>query len=128
MSVRAGAGQTVTTTGVWSEFIDLTAFWSSVQSQAVMASLMFSNASFSSLPWETQPGRAMTELVSIPCRPSRLSRWSSLLKLKLENEERIYKGKSKAGLKPGQGPPSEEGGYRGWREAWITGHGEGVAD
>jgi hypothetical protein len=35
-----------------------TAFWSTAHSQAVMASRMFSTASFSSFPWETQPGSA----------------------------------------------------------------------
>jgi len=36
-----------------------TAFWSSAQSQTVMASLMVSRASFWSLPLDTQPGKSV---------------------------------------------------------------------
>src|SRR5260370_8560643 len=55
---RVNSRQTATTTGVRSDPRAFTAFSSSAHNHAVMASLMFSRASCSSCPCDTQPGSA----------------------------------------------------------------------
>ena len=58
MRARRNCRQTATTTGGPSDPIAFMAFWSSARNQAVIASLMFSSASFSSRPCDTHPGSA----------------------------------------------------------------------
>ena len=59
------------------------AFWSSAHNQAVIASFILSRASFSSLPWETHPGREGHSTTIQPSSASSNTTWNKMLYLQV---------------------------------------------